>query len=95
MFGKLGQLADLVKNSQSLQENMKKAKDELARLELSGKSADGKIEVWVNGEMNITRIHIDPELLKENSDAVENTFKDAVNTALFLMKALAARKISE
>ncbi len=96
MFGKLGQLADLMKNAQTMQENMKKVKAELASLELSGKSADGQVEVWATGEMNVTRMKIQPSLIESgDAAAVEKAVTDAVNTALYLVKIEAARRFSD
>ncbi len=88
MFGKLGQFADLMKNAQNLQENMKKVKAELADLEVAAKSADGLVEVWANGEMNINKIKIQPALLQDHDAlTVEKSVTDAVNSALFMAKA--------
>ncbi len=96
MFGKLGQFADLMKNAQSMKENMKRIKAELDSMEFSGKSPDQKVEVWVSGEMNVTRISMDASLL-ENTDisVVEKDVLAAANTALYAVKAETQRRFSE
>ncbi len=67
MFNK-GQLAGLMKQAQAMQENMKKAQDELATLEVTGESGAGLVKVVMNGKHAVKRVSIDPSLLAEDKD---------------------------
>ncbi|WP_029461741.1 YbaB/EbfC family nucleoid-associated protein [Serpentinimonas barnesii] len=81
MFNK-GQLAGLMKQAQAMQENMKKAQDELATLEVTGESGAGLVKVVMNGKHAVRRVSIDPSLLAEDKDMLEDLVAAAFNAAV-------------
>ncbi|BAO83359.1 MAG: YbaB/EbfC family nucleoid-associated protein [Betaproteobacteria bacterium] len=81
MFNK-GQLAGLMKQAQAMQENMKKAQDELATLEVTGESGAGLVKVVMNGKHAVKRVSIDPSLLAEDKDMLEDLVAAAFNAAV-------------
>ena len=84
MFNK-GQLSGLMKQAQAMQENLKKAQDELAFVEVTGESGSGLVKVLMTCKHDVKRITIDPSLLADDKDMLEDlvaaAFKDAVRKA--------------
>jgi len=60
MFGGLGNLAEMMKQARSLQENLQKMQEELAARTYDGDAGAGMVRAEVNGKMELTRIKIDP-----------------------------------
>ena len=80
MFNK-GQLAGLMKQATAMQENMKKAQKELANSEVIGTSGSGLVKITMTGKHNVKRIEIDPSLLAEDKDMLEDMLTVAFNDA--------------
>ena len=70
MFNK-GQLAGLMKQAQAMQDNMKKAQDELATIEVTGESGAGLVKVVMTCKHDVRRVTIDPSLLADDKDMLE------------------------
>ena len=81
MFNK-GQLAGLMKQAQAMQDNMKKAQDELALMEVTGESGAGLVKVTMTCKHDVKRIVIDPSLLAEDKDMLEDLVAAAFNAAV-------------
>jgi nucleoid-associated protein EbfC len=71
MFNK-GQLSGLMKQAQAMQENLKKAQDELAFVEVTGESGSGLVKVLMTCKHDVKRITIDPSLLADDKDMLED-----------------------
>ena len=80
MFNK-GQLAGLMKQATAMQENMKKAQEELANSEVVGTSGSGLVKITMTGKHNVKRIEIDPSLLADDKDMLEDMLTVAFNDA--------------
>jgi nucleoid-associated protein EbfC len=81
MFNK-GQLAGLMKQATAMQENMKKAQEELANSEVIGTSGSGLVKITMTGKHNVKRIEIDPSLLADDKDMLEDMLTVAFNDAV-------------
>jgi nucleoid-associated protein EbfC len=73
------QLAGLMKQAQAMQENMKRAQDELALLEVEGVSGAGLVKVTMTCKHDVKRINIDPSLLADDKDMLEDLVAAAFN----------------
>ncbi|MSQ66187.1 MAG: YbaB/EbfC family nucleoid-associated protein [Limnohabitans sp.] len=80
MFNK-GQLAGLMKQAQAMQENLKKAQDELAFIEVTGESGSGMVRVLMTCKHQVKRVTIDPSLLADDKDMLEDLIAAAFNDA--------------
>ena len=80
MFNK-GQLAGLMKQATAMQENMKKAQEELANSEVVGTSGSGLVKITMTGKHHVKRIEIDPSLLADDKDMLEDMLTVAFNDA--------------
>ena len=81
MFNK-GQLAGLMKQAQAMQENMKKAQDDLGNIEVTGESGAGLVKVLMTCKHDVKRITIDPSLLADDKDMLEDLVAAAFNDAV-------------
>ena len=90
-----GQLAGLMKQAQAMQENMKRAQDEIALLEVEGQSGAGLVKVTMTGKHEVKRIVIDPSLLAEDKDMLEDLVAAAFNDSLRRAEELSAAKLGK
>ncbi|NBW78357.1 MAG: YbaB/EbfC family nucleoid-associated protein [Betaproteobacteria bacterium] len=81
MFNK-GQLAGLMKQAQAMQDNLKKAQDELANVEVTGESGAGMVKVLMTCKHEVKRVTIDPSLLGDDRDMLEDLVAAAFNAAV-------------
>ena len=80
MFGK-GGLGNLMKQAQQMQEKMQKMQEEIAQLEVTGESGAGLVKVTINGAHNCRRVEIDPSLLEDDKEMLEDLVAAAFNDA--------------
>jgi nucleoid-associated protein EbfC len=80
MFNK-GQLAGLMKQATAMQDNMKKAQEELANSEVIGTSGSGLVKITMTGKHHVKLIEIDPSLLADDKDMLEDMLTVAFNDA--------------
>ncbi len=90
-----GQLAGLMKQAQAMQDNMKKAQDELALIEVEGQSGAGLVKVVMTCKHDVKRITIDPSLLADDKDMLEDLVAAAVNDAVRRAEALSQEKMGK
>lgn len=76
-----GGLAGLMKQAQQMQENMKKAQEELASTEVEGQSGAGLVKVTITCKHVVRKVSIDPSLLTEDKDMLEDLVMAAMNDA--------------
>ena len=77
-----GQLAGLMKQAQQMQDNLKKMQEQLAQVEVEGQSGAGLVKVLVTCRNEVKRVTIDPSLVGEDKDMLEDLVVAAVNDAL-------------
>ena len=77
-----GQLSGLMKQAQAMQENLKKAQEELAFVEVTGESGSGLVKVLMTCKHEVKRITIDPSLLADDKDMLEDLVAAAFNDAV-------------
>ena len=88
------QLAGLMKQAQQMQDNMKKVQDSLADIEVEGQSGAGLVKVVMTCRNDVRRIAIDPSLLADDKDMLEDLVAAAVNDALRRAEQTAQEKMS-
>ena len=79
-----GNIAQLMQQAQKMQEEMQRAQEELARLEVTGNAGGGMVSVTLTGRMECRRVRIDPSVVADPEmaeDLVAAAFNDAVNKA--------------
>jgi nucleoid-associated protein EbfC len=88
------QLAGLMKQAQSMQENMKKAQDEIAATEVEGVAGAGMVKIVMTGRHDVKRVTIDPSLLGEDKDMLEDLVAAAFNDAVRKAEAVSQEKMA-
>ena len=79
-----GPIGNLMQQAQRMQENLKKAQDELAQVEVNGQAGAGMVQVTMSARMEVRRVRIDPSAagdLEMLEDLIAAAFNDAVNKA--------------
>ncbi len=88
------QLAGLMKQAQQMQDNMKRAQEELAQTEVEGQAGAGLVKVTMTCRHDVKRVAIDPSLLAEDRDMLEDLVAAAVNDAVRRVEATTQEKMS-
>jgi DNA-binding YbaB/EbfC family protein len=87
------QLAGLMKQAQAMQDNMKKAQDSLALIDVEGQAGAGLVKVVMSCKNDVKRVSIDPSLLADDKDMLEDLVAAAFNDAVRKAEATAAEKM--
>ena len=88
------QLADLMKQAQAMQDNMKKAQEAIAAIEVEGEAGAGLVKVVMTGRHDVRRVTIDPSLLGEDKDMLEDLVAAALNDAVRKVEAASQEKMA-
>lgn len=85
-----GDMGNLMRQAQKMQEEMQKAQQELAEAEVTGQAGGGMVSVVMSGRHEVRRVQIDPEVLSDDAEMVEDllaaAFNDAVNKVSEMMQ---------
>jgi DNA-binding YbaB/EbfC family protein len=79
-----GNIAQLMQQAQKMQENVQRAQEELAGMEVTGNAGGGMVSVTITGRMECRKVRIDPGVLSDPEmaeDLIAAAFNDAVNKA--------------
>jgi len=76
-----GGLGNLMKQAQEIQENLKKAQNEISLLEVTGESGAGMVKVTMNGRHEVKRVEIDNTLINDDKEMLEDLIAAAINDA--------------
>lgn len=87
-------LNDLLKQAQKLQEKVQDAQQEMARSEVHGESGGGLVRVVMTGRHDVRRIHIEPSLMSEDREVLEDLVAAAVNDAVRRVEELQRASLS-
>ena len=89
-----GQLAGLMKQAQEMQENLKKAQDQIASMEIEGQAGAGMVKVIMTGRHDIKRVSIDASLMSDDKEMLEDLVAAAVNDAVRKVESTTQEKMS-
>ncbi len=89
-----GQLAGLMKQAQAMQDNMKKAQEQLASIEVEGQAGAGLVKVVMSCKNDVKRVTIDPTLLGDDKDMLEDLVAAAFNDAVRKAEATSSEKMA-
>ena len=77
-----GNIAQMMQQAQKMQENLQKAQEEIAKLEVTGSAGGGMVTVTLSGTKECRKVRIDPSVLSDPEmaeDLIAAAFNDAVN----------------
>ena len=75
-------MSKLMQQAQKMQDQMKKMQEEQEKLEVVGESGAGLVKVTMTGKHDVKRVEIDPSLLSEDKEVLEDLLAAAVNDAV-------------
>ena len=87
-------LGDLMKQAAQMQEKMQALQAEIAALEITGESGAGLVKVTMNGRHEVKRVQIDPTLLEERREILEDLIAAACNDAVRRVEAVQQEKLA-
>jgi nucleoid-associated protein EbfC len=93
MFNKAN-MGGLMKQAQQMQDNMKKAQEDLGKVEVTGESGSGLVKVTMTCRHDVRRVQIDPNLLADDKDMLEDLIAAAMNDAVRKAESTSNEKMS-
>ena len=89
-----GGMGNLMKQAQKMQEDMKKAQEEIANLEVEGQSGGGMVKVLMNGRHELKKVMLDDSLMGDDKEMLEDLVAAAVNDAVRKIESESSGKMS-
>ena len=89
-----GNIGQIMKQAQAMQDNMRRMQDQLATLEVEGQSGAGMVKVQMTCKYDVKRVSIDPSLLADDKEMLEDLVAAAFNDAARRVEAMIAEKMS-
>ena len=89
-----GGIGNLMKQAQLMQENVKKLQEQLAVMEIEGQAGSGMVRVVMTGRHEVKRVTIDPRLLADDKEMLEDLVTAAFNDAARRVDATTQEKMA-
>src|SRR5262245_57309463 len=89
------QLAGLMKQAQQMQDNMRKLQEQLGAVEVEGQSGAGMVKVTMTCKHEVRRVSVDPSLLKDDKEMLEDLVAAAMNDAVRKVETTVQDRMSE
>jgi DNA-binding YbaB/EbfC family protein len=77
-----GQLGQLMQQAQRMQEELKRAQEEIAKLEVTGSAGGGMVEITMTGRHEVRRVRIDRKMMADDPEMTEDMVAAALNDAV-------------
>src|ERR1700730_15241300 len=90
----MANMNNFVKQAQALQANMQKAQAEIAQLEVIGESGGGMVKVVMTGRHEVKPVQIEPSVVGEDREMLEDLIAAAVNDAVHKVEAQVSEKMA-
>lgn len=91
-----GGLGNIMKQAQAMQDNMQKAQEELAGIEVTGEAGGGMVKLIMTCRYDVKKVHIDPDLLGDVDDKeiLEDLVAAAMNDAVRKVEKTSEEKMA-
>lgn len=89
-----GPLGNLMQQAQRMQENLKRAQEEIAKLEVTGSAGGGLVSVTMNGRHEVRSVQIDRKLIADDPEMAEDLVAAAFNDAANKLAAQTQERMS-
>ena len=94
MKGGMGNLGQLMRQAQQVQEQMQKAQAQLGTLEVTGESGGGLVKVTMTGRHEVRRVQIDPSAAGDDREMLEDLIAAATNDAVHKVEVTVQQKMA-
>ncbi len=88
-----GNIGQMMKQAQMMQENMRRMQEQLASIEVEGQSGSGLVKVLITCKHEVRRVTIDPSLVGDDRDMLEDLVAAAINDATRKVEATVSEKM--
>ena len=88
-----GGMGNMMKQAQEMQEKMQQAQEEVAKTEVQGEAGAGMVKVTMNGRHDVSKVDIDPSVMAEDKELLEDLLAAAVNDAVRKVEASSKEKM--
>ncbi len=88
-------LGNLMKEAQKMQQRMQEAQQQLTELVVNGESGGGMVRVKMNGRHDVLEVKVNPSLIEEEIEMLEDLFAAAVNDAVRKIEKASKEKIAQ
>ncbi len=90
-----GGMGNIMKQAQEMQEKMQRVQEEIARAEVQGEAGAGMVKVTMNGRHDVSKVDIDPSVMEEDKELLEDLLAAAVNDAVRKVEVNSKTKMEE
>jgi len=88
-------LAGIMQQAQKMQDNFKKAQEELEVIEVLGESGGGLVTILMTGKREARKVSIDPSLIGDDKDMLEDLVAAAINDAVHKVNKMKKEKMAD
>ena len=88
-------LGNIMQQAQKMQEDLKKAQEELAAMEVQGESGGGLVTVLMTGKREVRKVTIDDSLVGDDKDMLEDLVAAAINDAVHKVNKMKKEKMAD
>lgn len=88
-------LAGIMQQAQKMQDNFKKAQEELGAIEVQGESGGGLVSIVMTGKREVRKVSIDPTLVGDDKDMLEDLVAAAINDAVHKVSKMKKEKMAD
>lgn len=89
-----GGLSNILKQAQKMQEDLQKAQEKLAQEEVIGEAGGGMVKITMDGRHQVKRVEIDPTLLSDDKEMLEDLVAAAINGAVQKVSEMTQEQMS-
>ncbi|HTQ36648.1 MAG TPA: YbaB/EbfC family nucleoid-associated protein [Steroidobacteraceae bacterium] len=89
-----GNIGNLLKQAQAVQQNIQKAQEQVAQITATGESGGGMVKATMNGKHEVSRVQLEPALLGEEREVLEDLIAAAINDATHKVDAAVSEKMA-
>jgi len=84
-----------MQQAQKMQDNLKKAQEELGAMEVQGESGGGLVTIVMTGKREVRKVSIDPSLVGDDKDMLEDLVAAAINDAVHKVGKMKKEKMAD
>ena len=85
----------VLEQAKNMQNKMKETQESIKKIEVEGIAGGGSIKIYLNGEGELIKLYISPEMMKENKEILEDLIIAAHNNAKTQLKSKTSEEISK
>ncbi|MER0215542.1 MAG: YbaB/EbfC family nucleoid-associated protein [Nitrosomonas sp.] len=89
-----GNIGNMMKQAQMMQENMRQMQENLASIEVEGQSGAGMVKITMTCRHDVKRVHIDSSLIGDDKEMLEDLVAAAFNDAVRKVETTTQEKMS-